>query len=156
MRRSGTYLAVALLILLAVAAGSDASRPDKSALTCPRVRSEVLVANAQAEVYQVGGTVINRCEVPGSAKIYGRLGHSHAYVLGPAPWGTTEGVGGVSDETLAGPVVAYEQYREVFAPQAASRLIMVRDLRTGRLLHSAPVATPAGPVGAAGWWRLWP
>ena len=140
-------MAVALLMLLA--AVNDASSEAKSALTCPQGRPQGLVADAQAQVYRGRGTITDHCEMPGSAKVFGRLRHRRAYVLGPAPWGTPEGVGGVSDETLAGPIVAYEQYRNMFAPHAPSRLIMVRDLRTGRLLHSAPTATPVGPVGVA-------
>jgi len=153
MRRSGIYVAVALLMILASAAGSDASSEGKP-VPCPRVHPGVLVADAEASVYQGGGTIINRCEVPGSAKISARAGRGRAYVLGPAPWGTTVGIGGVADETLDGSVLAYEQYSQIFGPHSESRFIMVRDLRTGRLLHSAPIATPAGTSGPSGLRRL--
>jgi hypothetical protein len=104
----------------------------------------VLVADGQARVFRGPPPQTGY----GYAKIFGCvLGRRRAYLLGPVPWGATEAVGGVADQKLAGSVVAYGRYREVFAPSETSRLIVVRDLRTGRVLHSAPVATPAPPTG---------
>ena len=131
----------AALVMLAVAATGGASSWAKSTPTCPQVQGKLLAADAQAQVFQRRDTVGRACELPSTGTVYGQvLGHGRAQALGAVPWGTTEGVGGVFNETLSGTVVAYEQAREVFAPRAASRRILVRDLRTGRLLHSAPVA----------------
>jgi hypothetical protein len=59
---------------------------------------------------------------------------------------TSEGVGGVSNEVLVGPVVAYERYREAFGPNGPrSRVIIVRDLRTGRTLHDTPITASEIP-----------
>jgi hypothetical protein len=140
MRRRGAYLAAALCALLATATGSDANI---SPARCPREHQRVLLADTQAQVYRGPPTLVGGCEVPGSAEVYGRLlAHGHAYLLGGAPWGTTEGVGGVANETLAGPVVAYERYREVFGPgEPRSMVVIVRDLRTGRVLHDTPIAS---------------
>jgi len=145
-------LVAALLMLLVAASASDASGRGKSVPECSPLRPHVLVANAQAQVYQVPGAAVRGCEIPGSAKIFGRiLGHRRAYVLGAAPWGTPEVIGGVFDETLAGPVVAYKRSHEEFEPRAESdvvldsNLVVVRNLRTGRVLHSVPTGTPVTP-----------
>jgi hypothetical protein len=66
--------------------------------------------------------------------------------LGAYVGGRARGVGGVINEVLAGPVVAYERYREVFGPNGPrSMVIIVRDLRTGRTLHDTPIKTSEIP-----------
>src|SRR5258708_5084536 len=126
VRRSPAHVLAPLLILPAATAESDARTGKHSAPTRPRGRPRGLTSPPHAQVYQGHGTVMNHCEVPGSAEVSGRIrGRRSAYVLGAAPWGTAGGIGGVRDETLAGPLVAYEQYREVFGPLKRTRLIKV-------------------------------
>jgi hypothetical protein len=51
-------------------------------------------------------------------------------------------VGGVTNETLAGPVVAYERYRDAFgADEPKGIAIVVRNLRTGRVLHDTAASS---------------
>jgi hypothetical protein len=72
------------------------------------------------------------------------FGSRTAYALGPAPIGSRTMPVRVSQETLAGPIVAYER-RATPMVGAENSLILVRDLRTGRLLHGAPAETTGTP-----------
>jgi hypothetical protein len=68
-------------------------------------------------------------------------GHRH-YTLGePAEFGP-EGGGGVAGERLAGTMVAYEKSRVEGFPEPGHvyRVIFVRDLLTGRVVHEAATA----------------
>lgn len=140
MHYLGAYLAA--LALLAAAPAAGAGSPGKRPLQCPHARPVTLVADSQASVYRTMGKIVSGCEVSGSASIEGRVGRRRAVVLGAAPFGTTGLVGGVDLVALSGTVAAYETYFEEFAPISVSRRVVVRDLRTGRVLHSASVESP--------------
>ena len=141
MWRSGKYLAVALVMMLATASASDASRSGRQSPGCSPLPSRVLTVDARAKVYQVTGTLVRGCEIPGTGKIFGRVrGSRRAYLLEAAPFGTTEGIGGLASLTLAGTTVAYENYFEDFGPGAPrTNMMEVRNLRTGRLIHRVPM-----------------
>ena len=146
----GMGLWFALLAVLFAASGASAA--DGSAL-CPPAHPRLVVADSRAHVYSVP----RPHAIPGGRPLPGTirgcaLGHRRVVVLGLAPFGTAREVGGVYSATLAGTIVAYEQFREVFGPeQPLSDLVVVRDLRTGRLLHRVPTGTsaPTGPAAKA-------
>ena len=82
------------------------------------------------------------------------LGNKRSYKLGeeyvPAP---IEPGGGTSDFTLGGVMVAYEEAvsgstRDQFPPEKPTRSewrVIVRNLRTGKVLHDVPTGTPLKP-----------
>jgi len=118
MHRAGGVIGVATLLAL-LAADGQATALDHAVRECrfKPARQHVIAADARAEVYSGPGALKDGCdqpEPPGAVKVYGRLrAHDRAFLLGAAPWGATESVGGVD-----------------------------HDLRTGQVLRSAPVATP--------------
>jgi hypothetical protein len=162
MRRLAVYLALALLASAGAASTTDANGRGKAAAYCHPDTFRVLAEDKQARVEQLPPTVIHGCEIPGSAEIVGRAAQSRkTYALGPAPFGTTAYVGGVSNVSLTGPLVAYQRYKQAIGEEPSS-VIVVRDLRTGRVIHRVPAERPGvrpiglspivlKPDGAAAW-----
>ncbi|MGP0101712.1 MAG: hypothetical protein ACLPUT_08855 [Solirubrobacteraceae bacterium] len=128
MRRILICTAIVLPLLTAAPTCYAHVRPAKHA-SCPALK-HALVADAQAEVYETEG----RSEREMFACAYAS---GHAYPLGPKPEpGTSSGGGGVEKVTLSGSVVGYEEF--VVRTEGSSRwTVIVRDLRTGRVLHRA-------------------
>jgi hypothetical protein len=92
----------------------------------------VIAAGPQAEVYEVLG-------VNGGSEVFGCAFGRSPYVLGLPFAGSATGGGGIDREVLAGQVVAYEE-------SSSKRFqVVVRDLRTGRVLHRVPTGTPSAP-----------
>jgi hypothetical protein len=59
--------------------------------------------------------------------------------------GTPEGIGpGIELETLAGTMVAYEEGEG--RPSGATWIIVVRDLRNGRVIHKVPTGVRSHPI----------
>jgi hypothetical protein len=128
-------------LLVVAAPTADASRGrHKAAPTCrPPARSRVLLADAQAEVYQTG-------ESPSTERgnIYGcDYAQGHSYYLGHWVETSSSSTSGIDRETLAGAIVAYESGSG--SQHYVSWLIVVRDLSNGRVLHDVPTGTPAHP-----------
>jgi hypothetical protein len=132
--------AIPVLILLVTASSSAAHDHGTSAPPCPPANSRVLLADAEAEVYVVKEHLSPYTEpepvVRGCAR-----GQKRSYFIGEAkehPGGS--GGGGSSSvklEMLAGAVVAYTPAGEYGGnrKERAGALIVVRNLRTGRVLH---------------------
>ncbi len=153
MRRVGTYGIAVPLLLLAAASASDASSHHKAATECSPGHSHLLAADARAQVYV-------RPESTGLSgpfhieEVYGcSYGHRSAYSLGLPYVATSTGANGVRMETLAGPIVAYEATSASGAQGQATTIswrVVVRDLRSGRVLHSVPTGTPKANPFAVG------
>jgi len=76
-------------------------------------------------------------------------GHKRSYAIGDpvecSGGGSASGCWGIGRETLAGTMVAYEETSvssEGNEGGSSSYLVVVRDLRTGRVLHRLPTGTP--------------
>jgi hypothetical protein len=123
---------------------------------CSSGSHRVLAADGQAVVYAERGSEIVIGEHSGPAKhavplILGCIsGAQHTYRLGLA-WHCVEGeVGtigyclGVRREVLAGPFVAYEETQTPCSPGCFWRVV-VRDLRTGKMLRREPTGTSSYP-----------
>jgi hypothetical protein len=144
MVRLVSIVVVAMMVgvfsLTAAAEGARAAR--HATPRCPGAHERVIVADAQAVVYQARlpreeGTGIYACA----------YGH-RPYLLGRRGTGGPGGNFGVEGETLAGSNVAYEE-EEVFPGGRARFVILVRDLRSGRVIREAPTgeANVPGLVG---------
>jgi len=150
MRSIPTYGVCVVLSLSVMAAPADARARKVAPTPCPPSHSRVLLADAQAQVFlapESGLTGPYRPrEIDGCA-----YGHDGVSVLGePLGLPDPQGNSGVSRETLAGAIVAYEFSSE---PGFGSRgggaaLVVVRDLRSGRVLHKVPTGTPSVPRAA--------
>jgi hypothetical protein len=138
-------LLVSALVGVATSAGA-ARRHHAPAATCLPGHSHVVVADAQAQIYKAPNSRGNLTTVDGCA-----YGHGRSYLLGGVPdCESAIGCKGVEHETLAGPIVAYELFSSVEALPLGSaarseRLVVVRDLRNGRVLHKAPTGTLLHP-----------
>lgn len=140
--------------MIAIPASAAAARRPAVVARCAPAHAHVLLANAQAEVYTavefVGRYPERTTIVRGCAK-----GHKRTYALGQveACEGGAGGEGclGIKLERLAGPVVAFAENRVAYAPvgelsgpagvASARWLVVVRDLRTGRVLQTVPTGT---------------
>ncbi len=133
---------VAAAVLAASASTADSSQ--KTARRCPRVQSHLLAANSRAEVYEAPeGPRSTELAVFGCAYRNGR-----AFELGGVASqqgkGGPGGESGVLDATLASTVVAYA--KSLYYETGGSRdVVIVRDLRTGRILHEVLTGTLVKP-----------
>jgi len=137
MRRIAMPTLAVLAVLVIGAAPSGARAGHKMLVKCSPAGSHVVLANAQAQVYIApDGTTVRGC-VRGRRRSY-TLGEFYEEACSPS------GCGGVTLETLAGTMVAYE---ELFSGgRQLSYTVFVLDLRTGRLLHQVPTGVLAKPL----------
>ncbi len=110
-------------------------------VACPPARARVLVRNSQAVVYAhrpmfAGEQVAVSGCVRGGARTIG---------LGETEPGSCahSGCGGSGEFTLAGVMVAYDE--GFSSEQAQTDEVVVRNLRTGRVVHKAPTGTVSEP-----------
>ncbi|MCW3020186.1 MAG: hypothetical protein JWN10_2494 [Solirubrobacterales bacterium] len=137
---------MAVLGFLSLAVSStSAANSHRTTPKCPPGHPRVIAADRQAEVYKAPFVR----ELPYIHRIFGctfRTGRT--YKLGEAPephYGGPGGASGVVNETLDGTVVAYtESVYSAFG--GGSDVVIVRDLRGGRVLHEVPTGTQA-PTG---------
>jgi hypothetical protein len=127
------------------------ARPDRkiSLKKCALGHLRVIVADAQASVYEAP-------EPPGPSGglgVWGCVYGHRPYFLGPLPYDSASGSGGLKDETLSGSDVAYEEYSSGSTESGTAEWrVIVRDLRNGHVLHREPtgIASPSNPkiIGA--------
>jgi hypothetical protein len=158
MKRTAMALIGVLAVLLMTATAS-AARGTHSALARCAPSSHILYADSEAAVYTVrerlvipfvGGGHEVQMAIATRGCAYGQKG---SYKLGQeyVPEGT-EVNGYTRDYTLVGSTVAYEEfvttanrYTRAGEVVRTSLRVIVRDLRTGRVLHEVPTGTPPKP-----------
>jgi hypothetical protein len=128
-----TMLILTATVLLAATPTADAaSRMHKKVLGCRLpAHAHILAANTQALLYETIET-----EALAGGAIYGcAYGHKGIYLLGkPLPnVGTSEGIGGVKLEVLAGSIVSYKDVSA--GPNYNYEAVVVSDLRSGHTLR---------------------
>jgi hypothetical protein len=148
MRRLAWCAVLAPLLVGPV--GLAKATPHRRALPprCSPARRRLLAADRQAQIY----TVPAKPEGPGITDVFGcAYGHRAAYKLGFVFYCTEDrytfgpSCFGIEHEVLAGPIVAYEQRGTPCSP-ACSWRVLVRDLRTGRLLRREPTGSSPNPA----------
>ncbi len=144
MRRIATSGGVALVAGLAALASTALATPSHGASSkCPAGHSHLIVADAQGEVYlRVETEDIIACA----------YGSKHLHLLGGPPGYDAEGGGELTHYTLAGAVLAYENYVYTNFPATGHpeswRYVYVENLRAGQVLHKLPTGTStASAVG---------
>jgi hypothetical protein len=101
----------------------------------------VVLADSQAEVYLAP----EEAALPEFLGFYGcSYEDKRSYLLGSPPEGSSSGETGIRRETLAGSIVAFEG-GSASTYYGTDWLIVVRDLRNGKVLHSVPTGTPIHP-----------
>jgi hypothetical protein len=154
MRRLALSALSIPIALLAAGSASDARTLGRASPRCAGRHALIYAADAQAEVFQPLG----EDEVNYFGHIYGcTYARRRSYRLGEAPGGSASGPSwGINLTVLAGSIVAYTE--DEYAPaepfgetKFSGHWVLVRDLRTGRLLHRAPTGTPVVPqAGSVG------
>jgi len=137
--------AISVLALLLVPGGVNAAHTRrKTPAKCTQVHARLITADGQAQVYEATEPEA----FPEYLGVWGcAYGHKRPFFLGPLPYGSSSNSSaGVEHETLAGPIVAYEEYYSA-GPRSGSAEwhVVVRDLRTGRVLHRVPTGAPLEP-----------
>jgi hypothetical protein len=141
MRRLVLLVAPVLILLLAVASVSAATRPPQ--LRCGVRHAHVIAATRDAAVV-VGE---HGEEVDG---VYGcAIGH-RTYKLGLPEECGEEGCGGISRQVITGTTVAYQWASRRYGlapeiPNSYSWFVVVRNLRTDRVLRKVPTGAPLAP-----------
>jgi hypothetical protein len=126
-------------LLIATQWASAAAPRRETATKCSSGHSRVVVADAQAQVYEAPESSSAN---PEYLVLFGcTYGRHRSYLLGhPLGGGTPSGIGGVAHETLAGTIIAYERSSTINEGRS-SWLVIVRDLRSGRVLREVPTGT---------------
>jgi hypothetical protein len=150
--RLSAISATLLIALFVVVVPTSARVPSYRVARCAPSRSHVIAANRQAVVYagpEEEG--VSGPESKGEIVIFGcSNARKVAYVLGVKGECDAAGCGGILRETLAGSVVAYEQ---IFSTgdsrgpgtETSRWLLVVRDLRSGRVLRRVATGTSTEP-----------
>jgi len=137
MRRVGLYLIAVLLLLLAAVSVSDATRGR-------HFRCGIRHARVIAETREAAVVVGEHGEVSGYA--FGCANGHRTYSIGLPESCGKEGCLGVSSEVLNGWTVAYQWVSNSNGVSGGipsySWFVVVRDLRTDRVLRKVPTGTP--------------
>ncbi len=149
MRHVVRVVVVLLLVVLASAASAGAVAHHRKVLSlCPQAHSRAVVADGQAEVYLAP----EEAALPEFLGFYGcSFAHKRSYLLGSPPQYSSSGGSGIELVTLSGPMAAFES-SSARTGYGKSWLIVVRDLRDGKVVHSVPTGTSVhpGPPRVAG------
>lgn len=141
MRRIAIF-AVPLFALLLVTSSATAvhDHHNKMPTMCLPDHTRSITADAQAQIYEAPMSLA----YPEFLSVYGcSYGHKRSYLLGPVPYGSPSGAGGISHETLNGSNVAYEEVENKSCCQ--HWWVVVRDLSNGHVLHRLPTGVPIKP-----------
>ena len=129
--------AVVSVFVLAAPSSVAAGMRHGSTVKCGAAHGRVIAADQQAQLY-IATDVEEYFVVRGCV-----YGHRGSYELGYQAGEKACSSSGCLDihrETLAGPIVAYEYFSS--AGEAEAFLVIVRDLRNGRVLHRVPTGIP--------------
>ncbi len=133
----------------AIAARNATKAPSK----CPHVAAGLLLAaDTQAEVYYRPEGKNAHGSFQGAAIVGCDYARGLVYVLGDPSHSGPEGAGGVTDETLAGHMVAFEKSCIANDGACSYEDVMVVDLRSNHIVHRQAtfVPTAATPTPAGG------
>jgi hypothetical protein len=138
MRGAPGYVIASLVLLLAVTSTSDARSRHNASANCRHGHSRQIAANAQAQLFEAAQ--------PDGIGVFGCAYRSHrSFLLGEVVSSSSGGSAGIQQETLFGPVAAYEEVEideRFLGDRIEKRVIIVRDLRSGRIVHRVPTGTP--------------
>jgi hypothetical protein len=130
MRRAA-ITAMCLLALLVAASPTAASSHHKAPSRCALRHARLITADAQVQVYTAPAGDLFAC------------GYGREFNLGGSNGFSSGGGGELTHFTLAGAVLAFESFGDELRPLPGVRewRIVVRSLRTGKVLHHVPTGT---------------
>lgn len=129
---------VASIVLLfwALVSASAATRDDRPPVLCNPGRARLIVSDARARIYGPVEPQRSGAHAPARGEVFGCVhGTRSRTPLGAVGCRVYPGLycREIDQETLAGTIVAYEASSD--SVEGASRFVVVRDLRDGRVLH---------------------
>jgi hypothetical protein len=133
-----------LALLVSGAPASSAASVHRASSRCPATHSRLIAADTQAEVYA-------RAEGGEPEEFYAcAFGAKHVYDLGSGPPDlSAEGGSEDRDFTLGGAMLAFESYWFTSFPEPGAveceQDVVVKNLRTGRVLHRVTTGTSSPP-----------
>lgn len=140
--RKAALLAFVSTVATALMLG-DASALFTNVVPCRPGNAKLIAADTQAVVYL--GSVRERYNRGISFEAYlGCIrGRRYAYEVGGPGAGSSSGGGGTRNLTVVGPMVAWEEWISIGMGEdkRLEWIVLVRDLRTGRILHKLPTGT---------------
>src|ERR1700761_7697214 len=135
MRRM-VVVAISLLAPLSVASADAASVRHKATAMCRLAHPGQLAANPHAQLYVAPEPHSDSLENPG---VYGCVyGHRPVFLGGRSGDLSSEGGEGITHAKLAGSVAAYEAFFIGGYEGRVERRVVVRSLRSGRVLRRVP------------------
>jgi hypothetical protein len=135
VRRIAPFILLVLFLFAPTAPAVAARDHKKASPQCPRAHSQVVVANTQATVYLAP----KRPQNPEFLGVYGcSYKNKRSYYFGEVDV-TPYGDEGLELNALAGSDFAYAENGTGYW------MVTVRDLATGKIVHSVPTGTPAHP-----------
>ena len=144
MRRVCISSIAAIALVVSGAPASSAASAHRASSRCPATHSRLIAADTQAEVYA-------RTEGGEPEEFYAcAFGAKHVYNLGSGPPDlSAEGGSEDSDFTLGGAMLAFESYWFTSFPGPGAieceQDVVVKNLRTGRVLHRVATGTSSQP-----------
>lgn len=147
-RRSGTYLIASALVIAAANPASVESRTAKVPRSCVPSGRHTLLIDAQANVYlRPQSTPVAGVSDP-EELVACANGARRRYALGPpmAAVGVPQVDEGITSEALSGPILAYSKASAARAAGYAFAFVIVRDLRTGRVMRRTPAGSSLPPA----------
>lgn len=132
-----------LVLLLASSANAVRTRHTEPR-KCPPQHAHVIAADPYALVYEAFDPPFGDQEVYGCA-----YGTRLSYLLGPPAEFSPSGGGGLKGEVVGGTMIAYEESLlsgQLGIEPTRRQLVIVRDLRTGRIVYRVPTGTSAVPT----------
>jgi hypothetical protein len=134
-------LAATALVMLLLASSQTAGANRPATVECPPSKSHVMLADAQAALYSVVepvGLYHNR-----EVRIWGCTYGHKSILLGGIELCDGSPCGGPERETLAGPLVAYQDGSG--GELSRTYVVVVRNLHTGEVIRRAPTGTLVPP-----------
>lgn len=139
-------IAASVTAFSAGSALSSAFASSKDSVRCRPGHSKLVAADPQSVVYLT--RVASRPSYTSFMAYVGCIrGHRRAFVLGGTPVGSSSGAAGSRLYTLAGPFVAWERSESMTGESGhAEWVVIVEDLRSGRVLRRVPTGVANPPV----------
>jgi hypothetical protein len=122
---------------------STFASPHGVATKCRPGHSRLISANSQAQLYKA----TEPHAFPEYLGVYGCVYGHRPVFLGPLPYASSGGAGGIAYETLAGSMVAYQESTiGGYESGRAEWRVVVRNLRNGRVVQRVPTGQPLTPM----------
>ncbi len=143
MRRPAIAAIFVLTLFPAVAGANPAVARHVAVTKCRPGHSRPISADSQAQLYAAS----EPHAFPEYLGVYGCVYGHRPVFLGPLPYASSSGAGGVAYETLADSMVAYEEVSIGGAESARSEWhVVVRNLRSGHIQYRIPTGQPLTPM----------